>query len=442
MKLLPRTLLGRTAWVVVLALVAIEILNLGAFRLYQTGPSALQLAALATHHLKAVAAALETIPAAQRDAYLEHFRDHGIVHVERASAGPPPGHPPRAPALLAFEANLREQLGPATRLYVAEGPPRVLWVRLEAAGEPYWVSFAGTRIERGIPWRWMALIGVTIAIAFLVAVWLVRRINQPLRALASAAAAIARGEQPRPLQETGPEELASLSRSFNRMSEHLRESERNRTLMLAGVSHDLRTPLSRLRLGIEMTPAADPGMREGMIQDIEDIDRIIGQFLDFARDGADEPLSAIDPRRFGDECIQRLARRGIDTSVDVRHPGPIRAKPLALRRAIDNLLENAARHGAPPVGLAIDAEAGGGATIRVTDRGGGVPPEEFDRLLKPFTTRDHARGEAGGTGLGLAIVDRIARLHGGSFSIANRDGGGLVASLTLPGPDGTRRAVA
>ena len=110
---------------------------------------------------------------------------------------------------------------------------------------------------------WIVLIAASAGVAFLSSVWLVKRINRPLDAIAAAAAAIARGEHPDPLPESGPAELASLSRSFNRMSAHLAQTERDRTLMLAGVSHDIRTPLARLRLGIEMNPAAEPDMREG-----------------------------------------------------------------------------------------------------------------------------------------------------------------------------------
>jgi len=431
LNLVPRTLLGRTASVLILALVATQITNLVAFRLYQTGPSALQLAVLATHHLKAVAAALDALPENQRDAYIERFRDNGVVHVERAVPGPPPGHPPRARALLLFESNLREQLGPATELYVAEGPPRVLWVKLVAGGAPYWVSFAGTRIERGVPWRWGIPIAASVATALLAALWLVRRINRPLRALASAAAAVARGEHPAILEETGPEEIASLSRSFNRMTAHLRESERDRILMLAGVSHDLRTPLARLRLGIEMSPSADTAMHDGMVQDIEDIDRIVGQFLDFARDGLDEPVQRVDLRELALQCCRRMERRSIEIVTRTDAVEAILGRPLALRRAVDNLLENAVRHGSPPIELRVEREADGGATICVADRGNGVPAEEKERLLRPFTRHDSARGEATGTGLGLAIVDRIARMHNGHVQIRNRPGGGLEARLYI-----------
>jgi len=439
LRIVPRSLLGRTASVLVLALIAIQLVNLVAFRLYQSGPTALQLAVLATHHLKAVAAALDTLPADQRGAYLEHFRDNAVVHVERARPGPLPGHPPLGPALVMFERNLREQLGPETRLYVAEGPPRVLWVTLVAGGDTYWVSFAGTRIERGVPWRWIVLIAASAAVAFLSSVWLVKRINRPLEALAAAAAAIVRGEHPQPLPETGPEELASLSRSFNRMSAHLAEAERDRTLMLAGVSHDIRTPLARLRLGIEMNPSADADMREGMVQDVEDIDRIIGQFLDYARDGTEESPRPVDLVQLAEEGVAKLERRGIATTLNAESARPVIARPLALKRALDNLLENAARHGAAPVSVDLAQTPDGGATMYVRDRGKGIPEGEIDRLLRPFTRRDEARGNSTGTGLGLAIVARIARAHGGTLKLSNREGGGLEARLDLPW-DGARQS--
>jgi two-component system osmolarity sensor histidine kinase EnvZ len=223
-----------------------------------------------------------------------------------------------------------------------------------------------------------------------------------------------------------------LAGAFNQMTEDLKGADDERALLLAGVSHDLRTPLSRIRLGIEMLQdKADAAIASGMAQDIDDIDAAISQCLDFARVGqgeavvADGDLNAI-VRSIG----ERYARSGKSLELHLSELPPLPLRPLAIQRLVANLIDNALRHGNGAVEIRTASERGR-AVVDVLDRGPGIPREAVERMMRPFTRMDSARSTSG-TGLGLAIVERIAHMHGGGVQLMPREGGGLHARVTLP----------
>jgi two-component system osmolarity sensor histidine kinase EnvZ len=274
---------------------------------------------------------------------------------------------------------------------------------------------------------------VSLALALAGGLALMLRVNRPLRALANAARDIGAGKTPAALPEKGPSEIRTLSHAFNRMTDALKQQEINRAVLLAGVSHDLRTPLSRLQLALEMSrDHLDPQAREGMVQDIEDMDAIINQFLDFAREGANE---ITDPRADLNGMVSALAdryeKRGEPVKTKLASLPTLPLKPLAVQRMITNLVDNALRYGAGDVEIET-ARENGAAVLRVLDRGPGIPEQEVDRVMQPFTRLEAARSDSGGAGLGLAIVDRVARMHGGHVRLAPRAGGGLEARVDLP----------
>jgi two-component system osmolarity sensor histidine kinase EnvZ len=215
------------------------------------------------------------------------------------------------------------------------------------------------------------------------------------------------------------------------MARDLARLEDDRALILAGVSHDLRTPLARLRLGVEMAET-DPQLKSGMAADIDEMDRIIGQFLDFARIAGGEPVAATDLAALAREVAQRHRELGHALAEEIAPTLALELRPLAIRRLISNLLDNAFRYASADVRLRV-APSAGGAVIEVLDRGPGIPAGEAERLRQPFTRLETARSGKGGSGLGLAIVDRIARMHEGTLELAPRPGGGLVARVVLPG---------
>jgi two-component system, OmpR family, osmolarity sensor histidine kinase EnvZ len=431
-KLIPGTLLGRTALVIAFALIASQFATALIFRFYQTGPTAVQIALLATSHLKAIRAALELLPPDQREAYLAHFRDSEGIRVLPMTGNEQPGKPPDSRPMRLFAQHLRDQLGEGTELYVHQGGTRTLWVKLRANNHQYWVTLSRNRIDRAFPWRWAGLTLLGALLALGAAYTVVRRINSPIKALTEAAARIGRGESPPPIEEAGPLEIRSLSRTFNQMASDLQQLEADRALLLAGVSHDVRTPLARLRLGVEfMDEKIDPAIKQGMVQDIDDIDKIIGQFLAFAREGSEEKPQPGDLNALATDTAERATRLGGDIKMELADLPPFKFRPLAMRRLLNNLVENALRYGGNDI-MVRTSDRHGKIILSVLDRGPGIPESEVQRLIQPFTRLDRARSGEAGAGLGLAIVDRIARMHHGKLSLLRREGGGLEARVEFP----------
>ena len=434
MTLWPRSLFGRLT-LLLIAVVAIAMVATIAF--FGQDRAALlerQFGETKIVQLQALRAALSAADTpARRDTLRVMGRQYGVRIVPEAER-PLVGGPALGPAMIELQERLRASLGAGTELRVA---PRLqlLFVRVDAGGTGYWIGFPlpPRPVTDDVPTRalvWSGALAISLSIA---AFLFTRYLARPLRELNAAVERVGRGETPSPLPETGPSELVALNRGFNRMIANLRQLEQDRAVLLAGVSHDLRTPLARLRLGLEMG-TQDARLKEGMTDDIAEMDRVIGQFLDFARGDEAVALERADPNAIVAASVERHARAGRDVRFA---PGVVPAVPLrptAFARLVNNLVDNALAYGAPPVEVTT-AAAGGGFVLDVADRGPGIPPAEVARLKQPFTRASAARTSGpgvAGAGLGLAIVDRVARLHGGSFDMLPRDGGGTVARVTLP----------
>ena len=249
----------------------------------------------------------------------------------------------------------------------------------------------------------------------------------------NAAEKLRNGEPAPRLPEDSVDELGEVSRTFNNMADSLVRLDSERTLLLAGVSHDIRTPLARLRLAVELLPEKECAqMKEGMIEDIADMDNIIHQFLDFVRGVEGESTKLMDINDLLQALADRQSRAGRDLKLKLSSTYFIPLRPLAMQRLLDNLVNNAYAYskGKVEVESRITAES---IVISVLDRGPGIPPEHAERLLRPFERLDVARNKnAGGSGLGLAICNRIAKLHRGTLALISREGGGLEARLSLP----------
>ena len=342
---------------------------------------------------------------------------------------------PDDPFLRDVLVNLRNSLGPDTELTTERYRNPGVYVLVDIEGDHYWIGLPRARLGHSHSLQWIGWGALGALVALLTAAAFVSRLTRPLKRLAAAARMVGEGRYPEPLPETGPEELSAVATAFNQMTADLDRLDQDRALILAGISHDLRTPLTRLRMGIEMT-TADEATRDGMVADVEEMDRTIGQFLDFARSNETMGLQSEDLRALLEEIAEQYRRRGIELGLDLADVGQISANCATLRRAVGNLIDNAIRHaGNSRQSGAIDLALYGdmaSVTIEVRDRGPGIPVKETNRLLRPFTRLDDARGNLGGAGLGLAIVDRIARQHSGRVELAPRDGGGLVARIILP----------
>jgi two-component system osmolarity sensor histidine kinase EnvZ len=437
MKLLPRSLLWRTFILVALLMLLSVAAWFAIFSTYEREPRARQLAQTLVSVANLTRAALISARPEARRELLRDLSDREGIHIYPADTADRIEALPDRAFLRRVEELVREQLGPFTRLTLEREGERALFVsfRIDDSVEgDYWLALPRERIDRIFPLSWLGW-GVAALLLSLVGAWLiVFRITRPLKALQQAARKVGAGETPARLDESGPTELATVAHAFNQMSTDLAQLDQDRALILAGISHDLRTPLTRLRMGIEMS--GDDGLREGMTADVEEMDKTIGQFLDFARSEGGEAPQDVDVAALLLDIASQYRRRGFRVELASGPTPPVVALPLrpqALRRAISNLIDNALRYAGADslVELALGAVSGE-FHIEVLDRGPGIPADEVERMKRPFARLEAARTNAAGAGLGLAIVDRVARSHNGGLELLPRDGGGLLARLRLP----------
>ena len=428
MKLLPRTLLWRTFLLISLLMIISVAAWFQILRSYEREPRAKQLAQMVVSVVNLTRVALVTANADKRLELLADLSERERIRVYPAEPADRLAPSPDTPFVKMLHREIRRQLGEDTRFASAIGEQRGFFISFQIDDDEYWVMMPRERIERQFPWQWVGWTALALLLSLIGAWLIVSRINRPLKALAAAAADIGRGKTPALLAESGPAEIETLAHSFNQMSQDLARLDADRALILAGVSHDLRTPLSRLRLSTEMSASED---KAEMIADIAEMDSIIGQFLDFARTQSDEPLQPTDVAALAREVVEQQRRLGHTLQADLA-PVPEQAlRSLGIKRLIANLVDNALAYGETDVGVATRSD-GNRLVLEVSDRGPGIPPEEAERLKQPFTRLERARSDKGGSGLGLAIVDRIARHHGGSLELLAREGGGLIARVSLP----------
>jgi len=426
----PRSLLWRT-FILLAALVLVTTAAwFGIFRAYELEPRARQISQNLVSIVNLTRTALITSQPERRHELLSELSEREGIQVYPEEPGERIAPPADRPLVRLVSEMVRRQLGENTRFASERDGKPGFWLSFHIDDDEYWVRVPRERIERQIALRWLGWGALAVALSLLAAYFLVSRLNRPLRALASAAGAIGKGKIPDPVSESGPEEIRTLSHAFNQMSKDLARLDADRALILAGVSHDLRTPLSRLRLGIEMS-GADLQLRDGMTADIEEMDRTINQFLDFARTDGGETLQHADLAAIAAEVAEHYGRRGKSVATDFSRVPELPLQVLSMRRVVLNLIDNALRYGEKEVSVAVHAEAGA-AVLEVADRGPGIPASEAERLKQPFTRLEVARSDKGGAGLGLAIVERVVRAHRGSFELLAREGGGLVARIRLP----------
>ncbi|UOF93966.1 MAG: HAMP domain-containing protein [Bordetella sp.] len=336
--------------------------------------------------------------------------------------------------------HIRSRFGSDTKIAWGVNKIPGFWVSFQIGKDLYWLVFEREQISLTGRFEWigwgitaliLSLIGAAISVGF---------VNRPLSRLAKSAQILSRGDTPTPLPEYGPQEIRAINTSFNRMVKDLKRTEIDRELMLAGISHDLRTPLARMRLEIELSDVSQD-TRQAIDEDLGQIDHSIGQLMEYARPASRPPESPVDISMVISELYERERSHtiGMGGSLDAYiEPGLwARVIPLNLKRIVSNLIENARRYGRPShdnlphINLSLHSN-GNVVIIEVSDQGPGIDPADVDRLLRPFSRGEAARTGVSGAGLGLAIVERSLKHIGGSLKLLPRNGGGLVARIELP----------
>ncbi len=333
-----------------------------------------------------------------------------------------------------YQRQMQAELGADTEVRLRMHAPPALWVRAPSLGDGWLKVPLYPHPLRGQ--KIWSVLGWFLAIGLLstASAWIfVSQLNQPLKRLVYAARQLGQGRSVRlPISDT-PSEMTEVYRAFNQMAEDVEQAGRERELMLAGVSHDLRTPLTRLRLSLELM-GDHTDLTDDMVRDIEDMDAILDQFLAFIRDGRDESVEEVD---LGD-LVQEVAapynqnEERVHLRLEPIQPFPLRR--VSMKRLLNNLIGNALNHAGTEVEVAAYVSGDTNApyvVLSVMDRGAGIDPSELEAIFNPFTRGDRARGGKG-TGLGLAIVKRIAAMHGGNVELRNRPDGGLEARVRLP----------
>jgi signal transduction histidine kinase len=295
------------------------------------------------------------------------------------------------------------------------------------------VTFRHSLPESGLDWP-LHLLGLLLILGISVALlsgWAVRRLTQPLASLAAAATGLAHNLERPPLPENGPLEVSQAARAFNSMQRELKRYLETRAQALAAVSHDLRLPITRLRLRIERI--ADGELKSKMESDLTEMDDMIGSTLEFLRAGSiAEKTSPLDINALIESVTEDMITVGAQIKQNGYASKPILARPQALRRCLINLLDNARRYGGGNIDISISEQIDA-LEIRIEDRGPGIPESDLERVFEPYVRIESSRAKhTGGSGLGLAIARAIARSHGGDVKLEARPSGGVSAILRLP----------
>lgn len=443
----PRSLAARTAFVLLVGLIVVQGAGLAIHAMDRID---VQRLAQARNLAVRVAGLYRTVTLTtpdQREAVLAEF--HGGPGLTAELGSEPP------------VTDLPEMPVPMQRLFRVSmnfagvpGPQR--WREMQFLGGPDWHRVVvGLRLPDGEwlnvtaalepvrPWHsptFLAAFVLMTVVAAGLTLWAVRRLTAPVRTLAAAAEALGRDVNAPPLPEDGPLEVATAAAAFNTMATRIRRFVQDRTDLLTAIGHDLRTPITRLKLRAEFIE--DDEQREKVLADLEELETMVSATLAFGRDArTGEPVSALDMAELLRTLLDEAGDARPEAASRLEYEGPphwtVRARPLALKRALTNLISNAVIYGGgarvrliPP---ASAGAAGAMLTIEIEDDGPGIPPGELERVFEPFHRGEPSRSrETGGVGLGLPIARNILRAHGGDVVLTNRPAGGAKVTVTMP----------
>ncbi|WP_057832775.1 two-component system sensor histidine kinase EnvZ [Colwellia sp. TT2012] len=426
MKILPRSAFGQTVLLIGFLLFINQIVSYISFAIYVFDPHQQQINQLLAKQVRVVFIDIDDAKLSPKMAQAFHketgigvYREDEAIKHGLASAGYFPYRSEQMSLLLGGEAEVR----------ISDGNEYLFWIRAPQAPH-LWVKIPLSGMEKG-NFNPLIFFMVVIGLLSVMGGWVfVRQLNRPLKSLEIAAEDVGRGDFPEPLVERGTSEIMAVTQAFNHMSKGIKQLEDDRNLLMAGISHDLRTPLTRIRLASEMMQDQDGFLKEGIEIDIEDMNNIIDQFIDYLRHDSKDKAELGDLNVLVDEVLN--VERPSDRVITF-HPSECPKIPLrhvAVRRALANLVQNALRYTSGEIDVFTGVE-NDYAFFIVSDNGAGIPDADIERLFQPFTQGDTARGTEG-SGLGLAIIKRIVDTHGGKVELSNKSSGGLQAKVSLP----------
>jgi two-component system osmolarity sensor histidine kinase EnvZ len=427
MKILPRSAFGQTVLLIGVLLLINQVVSFISMSIYIIQPNAQQVNQLLAKQVRVVF--IDIADEAISPAIGEAFQRETGIGVYREAAAMKLGL--QEAVYYAFRSDeMSSLLGGPAEVRISQGDEYLFWIRPPQAPE-YWIKIPinGLREESFSPLIFALMI---LGILSVMGGWLfVRQLNRPLAALQHAAHDVGLGDFSEPLKEIGTTEIVAVTRAFNHMSKGIKQLEDDRNLLMAGISHDLRTPLTRIRLATEMI-AEDEFLKAGIEGDIQDMNSIIDQFIDYIRHDSKDKVELGDINILIDEVVQSesILERDIIFSAQPLPKVPLRY--VAMKRVLANLIQNALRYsdGKIMVTSSFDKDTQE-VCFCVSDEGPGIAEVDIERLFQPFTQGDEARG-TGGSGLGLAIIKRIVDTHGGRVELSNRVEGGLTAKVCLP----------
>jgi two-component system osmolarity sensor histidine kinase EnvZ len=330
-----------------------------------------------------------------------------------------------------WSEQMSAHLGGPAEVRITLGDLNIYWIR-PPHNSDVWISVPIQGLGDQDSHAHLVYLSIIGILSVAGSLWFVRRINRPLKALEVAALEVAKGRVPEPIQEEGAKELIAVTASFNQMAQGIKQLEKDRALLTAGISHDLRTPLTRIRLATEMLPNDQDWIKSGIIDDIDDMNEIIDQFISYVRQDQQEALTSIDLNQLVNDAVQA---RSLDSESNIEltltNLPELSLRRVAMRRVIENLIENAFRYGSSRIHISTQYDKHKRqVSLSVRDYGAGIPADKIEGLFEPFTQGDLARGSMG-SGLGLAIIKRIVTMHKGTIHLYNHGLGGLVATITL-----------
>jgi len=429
---MPRSLFGRSAMTIALTLLVFMTFSMSAAVYFIAIPMAERSADDFAAVIVSAAHTMQNLPHEMHEQFQHQLLlDHGLIVTEETPALAKKTFD--VPYYVFFQESLARRAGRELAISESEKGP-LIWVDIPTDHRTIRMGFNRERLGTNPPVVLLLAIGVGALLTLLTSLMEVRRVVRPLADMSVAVQEVGRGHSPPALSEDGPEEIAALARAFNRMSSDIRALSENRTVIVAGISHDLRTPLTRLGLAVEMlNEDSQPDLIADIRRDLAAMKSLIGQFLQFSQGLERSNPIELDLEDFLEEQAADLRRDGVEVQVSGCGPCPFVADPVALERVLANLMENAGHHGGgEPVDVNLRCDEAS-VSIEICDRGPGIPADQAEAVFQPFHRLETARSsKTGGSGLGLAIARQLANKHGWTIELLPRKDGGTVANVVLP----------